>query len=273
MKLQEAVSRHVSLKKNILQGNHASFIDKEFRKAIYTRSRLRNKFLKSSTKENKSLFKKQRNKFVLLKKKYIKTYLSKATENGVNTNKEFWKIIKPFLTNKGFLSRNEITLIENDEDITEEKILAGKFNNHYTNIAERSCGVRPKKLNLVNNSLNENESVIDAITCHFRNHPSVTEIKSKFMFAQSNAESSPSYTDLAHVAFLLKSLDIKKASGLDKIPPKLVKAASDILSVQLSQAINNSLMNGIFPDVAKVAMVSPIDKKVMIKTKFLIKGL
>ena len=107
--------------------------------------------------------------------------------------------------------------------------------------------VRPRKLNLVNNSLNENESVIDAITCHFRNHPSVTEIKIKFIFAQSNAESSPSYTNPFHVAFLLKYPDIKKASGLDKIPPKLVKAASDILSVPLSQAINNSLMNGIFP--------------------------
>ena len=53
--------------------------------------------------------------------------------------KEFWKIIKPFLTNKGFLSGNEITIIENDEVITEEKILAEKFNNHYTNTVERSC--------------------------------------------------------------------------------------------------------------------------------------
>ena len=81
------------------------------------------------------------------------------------------------------------------------------------------------------------------------------------MFVQSNAESSSGYTNPSHAAFLLKSLDIKKASGLDKMPPKLVKAASDILSVPLSQAINNSLMNGIFPDAAKVAMVSPIDKK------------
>ena len=81
------------------------------------------------------------------------------------------------------------------------------------------------------------------------------------MFAQSNAESSPSYTNPSHVAFLLKSLDIKKVSGLDKIPPKLVKAASDILSVPLSQAINNSLMDGIYPDAAKVAVVSPTDKK------------
>ena len=65
----------------------------------------------------------------------------------------------------------------------------------------------------------------------------------------------------------MKSLDIKRDSGLDKIPPKLIKAASDILFVSLSQAINNSLMNGIFPDVAKVAMVSPIDKKTDDKNK------
>ena len=81
-------------------------------------------------------------------------------ESGLSTNKEFWKIIKPFLTNKGLLPGNELTLIENDEVITEEKILAEKFNNHYTNIVERSCGVKPTKLNLVNNYL-----------CHFCNHP------------------------------------------------------------------------------------------------------
>ena len=185
-KFQDAVNRHLPLKKKILRGNHAPFIDKEFRKAIY--------------KANESLFKKQRNKCILLRKKCIKKYFSKVTESGVNTNKEFWKITKPFLTNKGFLSGNEITIIENDEVITEESKLAEKFNN-YTNIVDWSCGVRHTKLNFVNNSLNENESVIDASTCHFRNHPSVAEVKSKFMFAQSNVESSPSYTSPSHVAF------------------------------------------------------------------------
>ena len=121
-------------------------------------------------------------------------------------------MIKLFLTNKGFLSGNEITLIDNDEVIVEEKMLAKKFNDHCINIVERSCGVRPTNLNLANSSLNDNESVIDVITCHFRNHPSVTEIKSKFLFAQSNAESSPSYANPSHVAFLLKPRDIKKAS-------------------------------------------------------------
>ena len=86
-KFQEAVNRHAPLKKKILQGNHAPFIDKEFRKAIYTWSRLRNKFLKNPTKANESLFKKQQNTCVLLRKKCIKNYFSKVTESGVNTNK------------------------------------------------------------------------------------------------------------------------------------------------------------------------------------------
>ena len=84
------------------------------------------------------------------------------------------------------------------------------------------------------------------------------------------AESPPSFVSLSLpslVTFLLKSLDKKKASGLDKIPPKLVKTASDTLSIPLSQAICNSLMNGIFPDAAKIAMVSPIDKKTDDKNK------
>ena len=66
---------------------------------------------------------------------------------------------------------------------------------------------------------------------------------------------------------LLKSLDIKKASGLDEIPPRPVKATSDKLPVLLSQTINNILMNGIFQDAAKVAMVSPIDKNTDNKNK------
>ena len=111
---------------------------------------------KYSTKANDQCLKssKREKKCVLLRKKCIKNYFSKVTESGVNTNKEFWKVIKPFFTNKGFLSGNEITIIENDEVITGEKVLADKFINHYTNIAERSYGVRPTKLNLVNNSLN-----------------------------------------------------------------------------------------------------------------------
>ena len=44
----------------------------------------------------------QQNKCVLQRKKWIKNYLSKVAECEVSTNKEFRKMINPFLANKGF---------------------------------------------------------------------------------------------------------------------------------------------------------------------------
>ena len=44
------VEKHVPLKKKTSRGNHAPFVSKELRKAIYARSRFRNRFLKTATK-------------------------------------------------------------------------------------------------------------------------------------------------------------------------------------------------------------------------------
>ena len=44
------VEKHVPLKRKTFRGNHASFVSMELRKAIYTRSRFRSRFLKNSTK-------------------------------------------------------------------------------------------------------------------------------------------------------------------------------------------------------------------------------
>ena len=55
------VNIHAPLKKKILGGNEAPFMNKELRKTIYT-SRLRNRYLKNPTKENETSYKKQRNK-------------------------------------------------------------------------------------------------------------------------------------------------------------------------------------------------------------------
>ena len=47
------VERHAPLKKRFFRGNQAPFMNKELRKAIYTRSRLRNIFLKAPRKKMK----------------------------------------------------------------------------------------------------------------------------------------------------------------------------------------------------------------------------
>ena len=50
---------------------------------------------------------------------------------------------------------------------------------------------------------------------------------------------------------LLKSLDSRRSTGEDQIPPKLVSLASNELSSALTMAINCSIRNSRFPDDAK----------------------
>ena len=58
----------------------------------------------------------------------------------------------------------------------------------------------------------------------------------------------------------LKEIDIKKAIGVDTIPPKMIKIGADIIAEPLTQAINCCLREGIFSDNAKIASVVPVDK-------------
>ena len=61
---------------------------------------------------------------------------------------------------------------------------------------------------------------------------------------------------------MLKSLNLKKAAGTDRLPIKLVKLASEVLSKPLCISMNNSITSFTFPDMAKVASVVTIDKKI-----------
>ena len=130
-------------------------MNKELRKAIYTRSRLRNKFCKSPSKENEALYKKQRNKCVSLRRKSIKKYFNDITNYGIATNKNFWNLIKPFLTNKGHLNHQDIMIFDGKKIITNETELVEVFNNHYINIVEKSSGKKSRHVARDNNIENK----------------------------------------------------------------------------------------------------------------------
>ena len=42
---------------------------------------------------------------------------------GVVSNSDFWNLVKPFLSNKGGLSGNDITLVKEGKLITDDKAL------------------------------------------------------------------------------------------------------------------------------------------------------
>ena len=47
---------------------------------------------------------------------------------------------------------------------------------------------------------------------------------------------------------LLRNIDGKKSTGIDKIQPKLIKLSEELLSHPLAIAINNSFNKWMFPD-------------------------
>ncbi|XP_057297642.1 uncharacterized protein LOC130628675 [Hydractinia symbiolongicarpus] len=134
------VDKHAPLKQKTLRGNDAPFMNKELRKAIYSRSRFKNKYNNDKTEENNANYKRQRNKCVKLRNIAVKEYFKKITQAGAVENKNFWKVMKPFVTNKNCLSNANITIIQNDNLITDENEVATTLNSHFINIVENSSG-------------------------------------------------------------------------------------------------------------------------------------
>ena len=184
------IEKHAPLKQKIVRGNEAPFMNKELKQAIYRRSRLKNKYNKEPTIENKNNYKKQRNKCVNLRKKAVKKYFKNIIESGIMENKLFWKTMKPFVTNKSGISNDNIMIVDNERLITDDKELARMLNDHYINIVEKSSGVKPNSIEAQNK-----QGVIDIIIKKFENHPSIIKIKESctvtsegFKFIEINEE-------------------------------------------------------------------------------------
>ena len=188
------------------------------------------------------------------------------------TNKQFWKTMKPFLTNKGCLENNDIILLDGEEMITNDRILAKRFNEHYINIVERSSGFKPS--NMSNSVESRNNYFLRSIANQRKDHPSIVNIRQN---ALNNTHMDTSFFSTDEVTpdkvnSIIKSLDANKATGTDKIPMKLIILASDFLSKPISKTWNNCITSCTFPENAKVATVVPIDKKLMISMLYLTTG-
>ena len=80
-------------KKKYTRANQASFLTKEIKKEIMIRSRLRNRFLRCRSDENKKAYNEQRNRCVKLVRSAKKAYYSNLSIKDVNDKKKFWKIV------------------------------------------------------------------------------------------------------------------------------------------------------------------------------------
>ena len=64
---------------------------------------------------------------------------------------------------------------------------------------------------------------------------------------------------------LIKRLNLKKATGPDGIPLKIIKLSADVIDKHLTNIINRDLESSCFPENAKIASVKPIYKTKQIR--------
>ena len=89
-----------------------------------TRSRLKNKTNTRGKKEDLKAYKNQRNLVLKLNRKAKKNFLKSCiSTNDKMKNKNFWKLCKPFFTEKGSQYNQNITLIEKKRSISENRKL------------------------------------------------------------------------------------------------------------------------------------------------------
>ena len=214
MVTMDTLNLFAPIKKKYARGNQMPFMTKDLSKEMMTRSRLRNKYLKDKTEENRLLYTQQRNKCVSLLRKTKINYYGNLNVKDVTDNKKFWKTVKPFLSDKSKTS-DKIHLNENGELLNSESETAGVLNNFFSNIVKNLK--IPEYENRDRNFENVKDPVLRAIL-KYKNHPSITVIKEK----AKNSVFSFYEVDKDKIKKEINRLNKNKASQKSDIPIKII---------------------------------------------------
>ena len=132
--------------------------------------------------------------------------------------------------------------MENNSLVSDQAEVCNILNDFYINIA-KEIGI--------------NNQTSDTATT---THPSIQAIKDNSPIEGfENFDFKP--VSESQVLKIINSLSSKKATGVDQIPPKILKAGAEVLSGPVSSIFNKGVSQNQFPDRLKVAQVSPIFKK------------
>ena len=211
---------HAPRKTKVLRVNHKPHVDKNLRKAIMKRCKLKNRANKTKLQDDIAKYKKQRNLVAKLDRDSKLRYFNNI-EMSKNL-KPFWNECKPYFSNKHAHGDSKIVLNEKEkitnnsnEVIKKETLLvkndeiAKTFNKHFAETVET--------LNTFEGPSNNTDLLNDQLTDiikRFQNHPSIMKLKSKYNF-QEKFSFKP--TPVKYAESVIKNIPNNKAAG-GKVP-------------------------------------------------------
>jgi hypothetical protein len=245
------LDKHAPLKNKTIKKPPPPYMNSALRKAIFQKCMARNKFFKNRIESNWDSYKIRRNLVTKLRRISIRNYFKSKTENLSNP-KDFWKIVKPFITDKNNLSNETIILREGDELLIDEEKVCNAFNHHFTTAA-KNIGYDDSIPSYVSN-----DHLMNYISKKYENHPSICKIKQNF---KNVSTFDFECTNIAEVSKVITKLDVKKAMGYDYVSPKILKISTKHVCQIIVKLINQCFDKHVFPHDLKLAEVSSIYKK------------
>ena len=234
-KYEACVKRHMPLKKVNKKGKkleNKPWLTKDILKKIKTRNNLfANKKKDPNNEYLKSAYNRFRNSVNNDIKQSKKAYYGQYFENCKNNMKKTWKGINDLIR-----SNNKSTkvnyILQNNQSITEPKIMANAFNNFFANVGPTIDKEIPK-------------TPISPLS-FLRNL-----VFNDFTFKE---------TTISEVMTIVLKLDVTKSSGPSMVPINILRISAPILVPHLVKIFNLSFSTGIFPNLMKLAKVIPIFK-------------
>ena len=243
----DTIDRHAPKKTRFLRGNHQPHLNKDLRKAIMKRSRLKNIANRTGSIIDYGKYKKQRNFVTNLNKNAKKLFFSKIGSDERNGCRDFWNHCKPLFSSKFSSPAEKILLIEDGEILNDENKVASTFNHYFVNITNTLPIQKWADIGHCDS--------IDQLLSVYEKHPSICKIKEQDFLGTFNFP----HIHPREIFDAIRKLDPKKATS-GSISTKTLQLMAEEICLPLTDCVNNCILDGIFPDELKLANVIPVHK-------------
>ena len=209
-------------------------------RSISVRDKAWKQYREQTTSDNFTEYKRLRNMTDALIKKAKKDFVKIKIKENKSCTKKLWKTLKNLgISTKVNEASSNIGLKSEDDDVCfDSDFVANTFNRYFCNIAEKLVDKLPLRI--------------------FREDRTQDYYKEKGIERNSLKFN---VVEQLEVENMLRSLDISKSAGEDKISGKFLRDAAEVIPSPLTHIMNLSLKSATVPDDFKLARVLPIYKK------------
>ena len=188
-------------------------------------------------------YKKLRNEITSNKRESKKAYYRSYFEKNKQKSSEIWKGIRTLVNIKSSKSSNIKLLDKNNNLVSDSMKIANIFNDHFSSIGSKV------------------DQKIPYTPGNFKDYFNKKDKDGKLFINPSNSSFFIAPTVPDEVEKIIDTLDLKKSTGPNSIPVFILKIFKQFFAFWLSKLVKLCFEFGIFPNILKIAKVTPLHKK------------